>query len=207
MRRIMPLLKPKEINSPPALLDVGCAFGPFLEAARDAGCAASGIDVSQEAVEYIEEHLQLPAAAVAFEEFDSADAFGIERYDIITMWYVIEHLNDLQGALKKIHSLLAPGGVFAFSTPNYRGISGRKDFQEYLAASPEDHITIWSPGWAKTILEHHGFALEKIYVTGHHPERFSCTRRKAGHLRTSFLNGISRLFHLGDTFEVYGVKQ
>jgi len=205
--RILALLKRDEETEAPDVLDIGCAFGPFLEAARDAGCNPWGIDVSREAVDWVSSNLGLPAEAAAFETFHSEEAFGRKKYDIITMWFVIEHLKDLQAAMKKIQSLLKPGGVFAFSTPNLNGISGRKNYQGFLKASPVDHITLWDPGWARTFLHHCGFAVKKTVVSGHHPERFPGMNGNTRGFRFKLFHGLSRIFRLGDTFEIYGVKQ
>jgi hypothetical protein len=54
-----------------------------------------------------------------------------------------------------------------------------------------------------------GFTVKKIVITGHHPERFPLAGRlitgKKGPLY-GFLLLLSRIFGLGDTFEVYAVK-
>lgn len=75
----------------PAVLDVGCAFGPFMDAANDAGWQVFGTDISAEAVSYVQEKLHYPATCAAFPAFDAAAEFGINEFDAVTMWYVIEH--------------------------------------------------------------------------------------------------------------------
>lgn len=213
MGRILSVLERKKSGVPPALMDIGCAYGPFLEAARDAGCTSYGIDVSPDAVKYTAENLGIPTAVVSFQEFDTAEIFQRDSYDIITMWYVIEHMKDLKKTVTKIHSLLKPGGVFAFSTPNLTGISGRRDLQKYLKISPQDHVTLLSPGWAGRYLRRRGFNTKRICITGHHPERFpgmtdsTGMSGKAGRLSGYIYSLISRLFRLGETFEMYVVKQ
>ena len=73
----------------PAVLDVGCAFGPFMDAANDAGWQVFGTDISAEAVSYVQEKLHYPATCAAFPAFDAAAEFGINEFDAVTMWYVI----------------------------------------------------------------------------------------------------------------------
>jgi 2-polyprenyl-3-methyl-5-hydroxy-6-metoxy-1,4-benzoquinol methylase len=108
------------------------------------------------------------------------------------MWYVIEHLTGLRAALAQVNALLEPGGVFAFSTPSFAGISRRKSLTAFLRNSPGDHWTIWDPRRCKKMLAAYGFKVKKIVVTGHHPERFN--------------KMISRVLGLGDTFECYAIK-
>ncbi|MDR2661613.1 MAG: class I SAM-dependent methyltransferase, partial [Treponema sp.] len=125
-------------------------------------------------------------------------------FDVITLWYVIEHFEEPRRVLEAVRNLLGPGGVLAFSTPSCRGISRRKSLRSFLDKSPEDHWTIWNPRRCAALLRRYGFHLKKLVVTGHHPERFPLI----GTLKFLYPLGmfLSRLFALGDTFEAYGVK-
>ncbi len=191
------------------LLDIGCAFGPFLDAARESGFSPFGVDVSEEAVAYVRRRLGIPALCGSFEEL-RMDDLPPGPIRAVTLWYVIEHFQDLGGCLKKAASLLQPGGVLAFSTPNGRGISARKDMREFLLKSPADHYSILSPRGLSRILARFGFDLAFVRVTGHHPERFPsplgglATR---GGALAGVLAAVSGILGLGDTFEAYAVKR
>jgi 2-polyprenyl-3-methyl-5-hydroxy-6-metoxy-1,4-benzoquinol methylase len=184
-----------------SLLDVGCAYGPFLYAAKEIGLEVRGIDVFADAVNHVRNRLRIPAACVSFKDYDGPGA------DAITMWFVIEHLSNLGEMLLKVNLLLPQGGVFAFSTPNLGGISARKGKNVYLKGSPADHRILWGPGIARRILEKNGFRVRRTRITGHHPERFPfCSGIKKRGLAWRAIRGASRLFKLGDTFEIYAVK-
>jgi 2-polyprenyl-3-methyl-5-hydroxy-6-metoxy-1,4-benzoquinol methylase len=189
------------------LLDAGCAYGPFLAAAAEIGFNCHGIDIASSAVEYVNATLDLPAVVSDFIAFDPAEHFDALRFDCLTMWYVIEHFRDLSAALSLAAKLVKPGGVFAFSTPNAAGISGRRSLRKFLEESPRDHFTVWSPRSARTVLNRFGFSVRKIRVTGHHPERFPGVFGKLGGLGSRLCIAVSRLFRLGDTFEVYAVRR
>jgi len=45
----------------PKLLDIGCAYGPFLAAAKDGGFDPLGLDPAGEAVDYVKKTLGIPA--------------------------------------------------------------------------------------------------------------------------------------------------
>ena len=188
------------------LIDVGCAYGPFLAAAREAGLIGHGVDVSEEAARYVRETLRLPCASERFESLDSEKSFGFAQADLLTMWYVIEHFPRLGEVLAKVNRLVRMGGVFAFSTPNLSGVSGYTDIERFLAASPRDHFTIWDPKIARSVLRRFGFRVAAVNITGHHPERFPVTGAGRG-WRYRVLQKCSRVGGLGDTFEVYAVKE
>jgi 2-polyprenyl-3-methyl-5-hydroxy-6-metoxy-1,4-benzoquinol methylase len=211
IRRLVPVLAPATPASPiPRLLDVGCAYGPFLQAAAEWGFKACGLDVVEEAVRYVRDQLGIPCGVGDFTAEDGLDSIdGAELgFDVITMWYVIEHFPDTAAVLRRINSLLRIGGVFAFATPNAAGISGRKNRTRFLNNSPRDHFTVWSPRAAAGIFKRYGFQLRKIAVTGHHGERFPWPGRLCPDSAiASGFSALSRLLRLGDTFEAYAVKQ
>jgi len=92
----------------------------------------------------------------------------------------------------------------------------KRDHREgFFARSPEDHFTVWEPSRVKGILKAYGFRVERIRITGHHPERlpglrFLATRPRFNpfdRLLAAAGNLVSRAFGLGDTFEIYAVRE
>lgn len=191
--RIEFILKKKKQGD---LLDIGCAYGPFLSLAKSRGFNSFGIDFNEDAIRYVREELKIDAVAGSF-----LDLRLDKKFDVVTMWYVIEHFSNLQVVLKKINSMLNIGGVFAFSTPNALGVSGRKNFLEFCKNSPKDHFTLWNHKISDKILRKFGFKLYKLNSTGHHLKRFSPIFSSET-LRPVY-NFFSKIFFLGDTFEAY----
>jgi 2-polyprenyl-3-methyl-5-hydroxy-6-metoxy-1,4-benzoquinol methylase len=206
---------------PARILDIGCAYGAFVAAARGEGFDCAGIDGSAAATAYVNDELHINAFEGFFPDdklISKVQEHAWREFDVITLWYVIEHFEIdnvedscmIKAALEKIHDLLKTGGVFAFSTPNSSGISGIglvKKLKKFLEKSPADHWTIWNQRRVKKVLSRFGFTVKKIVVTGHHPERFPfCRRLSAGKFMYKLVMALSRLFRLGDTFEVYAKK-
>ncbi|MDR2784156.1 MAG: methyltransferase domain-containing protein [Treponema sp.] len=205
----------------PRLLDIGCAYGPFLAAAREAGFDPTGIEATEDAASYVRRELGTPCFQDPFPLPDGGGPFSDGQFDVISLWYVIEHFENAGAALTAINRLLRRGGVLAFSTPSLEGVSARgspRSLRSFLEKSPPDHYTVWSPSKTRGVLRKFGFDLKKVVITGHHPERFPVL----GKLVCGKLNGgansvrrgaayrvllaASRLFGLGDTFEAYAVK-
>ena len=188
------------------LLDIGCAYGPFLDAAADNKMAAFGTDISEDAVAYVQEKLGYEAKCCAFPEIDTLKEFGVNQFDVVSMWYVIEHFKNLHTVLTKVNNILKEGGIFAFSTPCGEGISAKSDCNNFYEISPADHYSIWEISKAKKILGKYGFKIEKIVSTGHHPERFPIIKKhdvKKGSFLWKVIDKISHLRRLGDTVEFY----
>jgi 2-polyprenyl-3-methyl-5-hydroxy-6-metoxy-1,4-benzoquinol methylase/spore coat polysaccharide biosynthesis predicted glycosyltransferase SpsG len=206
------LLYSRDLNpeNPVRLLDIGCAYGPFLAAARVRGWNPIGLDPSSDAVRHVQTHVGVPVLQGLFPETDLTALLGGEQLDVVSLWYVIEHFPDLGKALEAAATLLKKGGVFAFSTPSLSGISGRARLRSFLEHSPPDHWTILSPKTCGPVLARYGLRLVKTVNTGHHPERFPLLGPFAKSKKTviyKLLFKVSQLFSLGDTFEAYAVKE
>ena len=193
----------------PTVLDIGCAYGPFLQAAGEYGFQPYGTDICEDAVKSVQDELHFPACTSAFPEIDTVKEFGMKYFDAVTMWYVIEHFKNLDAVLLKARKLLKTGGVFAFSTPRGEGVSAKSDRHNFYNISPTDHFSVWEPSRASKILKKYGFKVVKIISTGHHPERFPSIKKSGaekGSLQWTLVDKYSRLQKLGDTVEIYCVK-
>ncbi|MCL2805436.1 MAG: methyltransferase domain-containing protein [Treponema sp.] len=199
LKNIKSLLKTQDTQ----LLDIGCAYGPFLDAAREEGFSPKGIDPAEDAVRYVQQELNIPCHHGFFPNSSIAE----NKFDVITLWFVIEHFTDCASVLSEIHKLLKPKGILAFCTPSFSGISGKTSLNRFLFASPADHYTIWSPKTAVKALTLAGFKVLKIKVTGHHPKRFTVLAKSKISPLYWLLLAISKLFRLGDAFEIYAQKE
>ena len=103
------------------VLDVGCAGGAFLVAAREMGFASPAS--SQPA--------GWPPTDARIINWISATAFSKRAlfeessFDVITLWDVIEHLPQPLETLQIVRSLLKPGGVLLVNYPDIGTIAAR----------------------------------------------------------------------------------
>ena len=119
------LLAALRIHQPSGrLLDIGCAYGKFLQvAAEEGGYDLSGCDVSEHAAGIARERLA-PHGVHVQQGGVLDDPFPGEVFDVVTMFDVIEHVTDLQAAFTAVKGRLKAGGIFAFSVPVYDGPVG-----------------------------------------------------------------------------------
>lgn len=96
------------------MLDIGCGGGRLLQIARDDGWIVKGIDISPHFADNVRATHNIDAVAGDFLSYE----FNGEIFDLVIMRHVLEHLADPIAAMKKVHSLLAPGGYGLFEFPN-----------------------------------------------------------------------------------------
>ena len=185
------------------LLDFGSGMGFFAEYCEKNGFQTLSIDKSKYAVDYITNVLKLKSVHSGEEFLENTD----QMFDVVTSFYVIEHVKDFKKLLFLFKCHLNKNGVLVLSTPNSAGKSIKYNFFNYVNEHPEDHYIIISPLVLKRILKRMGFGNIKINITGIHIERFT----KSKMLQNSKLAGklftfIAKIFHLGDTFEIYARK-
>lgn len=187
------------------LLDIGCAYGPFLKTAFERGYNATGLDISQDAVNYITENFKgVRSFQGDLNTEETRRMFPESAFSLITLWYVIEHFSNLEEILPYLCSRLKEKGVLAMATPYSSGVSGRFNKRQFYNSSPEDHFTIWDRKSARISLRRAGFKKIRFVSTGHHPERFPRGIRNVVPGRLLMI--ISRAFGWGDTFEIYAQK-
>jgi glycosyltransferase involved in cell wall biosynthesis/2-polyprenyl-3-methyl-5-hydroxy-6-metoxy-1,4-benzoquinol methylase len=148
------------------LLDIGCGRGRFLKIASDNGWECAGLDVSKEAVAHIRNNLKIEAFCEQIKDCRLPD----NHFAVVTMWDVLEHLQNPIEDLKIIYKKLKPNGILAIKTPNeaslfkrmgkfiYKSSLGLIRFQlKYMYYSP--HYYYYSPKSLSRILNAIGFRI------------------------------------------------
>lgn len=106
-RRLLKILGPGQGRS---LLDVGAYCGYFLDVAREGGFEAEGLELSRWA------GAQARSLGFTIHGESLEQRPGNARYDVITLWDVIEHFADPREELKAVFRLVKPGGRAYLST-------------------------------------------------------------------------------------------
>jgi SAM-dependent methyltransferase len=139
------------------LLDVGCASGHFLLAARGAGFDAQGIDVAPVSTERARSH------GFVVWTGDPARIELNETFDVVTLWETIEHLPEPDAVLQQIRKWLKPGGLLMIGTGNNRSLLSRLLGKRWWYLNPPDHVVYYNPGAIAIVLARSGFRVERTY--------------------------------------------
>lgn len=155
------------------LLDFGAGSGVFVRVCRDEGIDAVGVEQSEEAIARARDTLGVTLI----------DGLPDERFDVITLWDVIEHLRDPVAVLAMLKPLLADGGALFMTTGNYenwRRIADGDRWGLYLF----DHHFYFTPASLAAVARQAGWTRFRL-VGGKHsvPPPGRCLKRPAWGLR------------------------
>ncbi len=145
------------------LLDVGCGYGTFLKMARDRGWQVSGIELSSSACKYASEMLGLNIFKGTLKEARFQDNY----FDVVTLWDVLETLNNPLAVLLEIKRILKSGGLLIFRARNvtfhlnvhlmFGNVARRLKIKPTLF-----HLYSFSPKTIRKMLEKAGFVDIKV---------------------------------------------
>tara|TARA_R110002049_G_scaffold73024_7_gene189226 strand:+ start:925 stop:1809 length:885 start_codon:yes stop_codon:yes gene_type:complete len=107
------------------LLDVGAGTGDFLKVCKNNNWLVSGIEPSLDARNIAEKK------GVNLQE--GLTDFTNQKFDVITLWHVLEHVDNLKKTIKTLKSLLKKDGRIVVAVPNYKSCDAGY-YKEHWAA-------------------------------------------------------------------------
>ncbi|MBN1689282.1 MAG: methyltransferase domain-containing protein [Candidatus Omnitrophica bacterium] len=148
-------------SSPPRLLDVGCGMGFFLDLMRNEGWEVVGVEPAPEAVRHARERLKLEVVEGTIE----IAHFGAS-FDVVTLWYVLEHVPNPGEILKMIASFLKPGGILILRVPNQSASIDRWlslfGLKKFFLMNPPRHLFDYSAKTIRAFLEKTGYDVLEV---------------------------------------------
>jgi SAM-dependent methyltransferase len=142
-----------------SLFDVGCGSGFFMEHMRREGWQVAGIDSSAEHVRFAQDQLQLQRVTRgAWPE----PSDRLEKYDIVSMFHVLEHMPDPLRAVSAAQMHLKPSGLLVIETPNIESWPARLFCRNWVTLDAPRHLVLFSLSTLRRCLETTGFAIEEL---------------------------------------------
>jgi 2-polyprenyl-3-methyl-5-hydroxy-6-metoxy-1,4-benzoquinol methylase len=147
------------------LLDIGCGYGFFLREMQSRGWLVEGIEISKTGRRYARDKWDVPVHSRPLEDLGLRE----NAFDVVTLFYVIEHVLDPPVLLAEVKRVLKPGGLvllrWPHSTPIVRILgpfSGRLD----LYHTPH-HLYDFSPKTIDKLLVLSGFCKIQTVIGGY----------------------------------------
>lgn len=123
------------------LLDVGSGYGYFRKAAQQAGWQADGTEISHHAASIAKEDYGFETFVGTLNDF--SERGYCQPYDLLTMFDVIEHVDDPVALLRVAAELLKPGGICVIRTPNLLSIEAEV-FKNHYHSLKREHLHYFS---------------------------------------------------------------
>ncbi len=140
------------------VLDVGCGNGGFLRALLRRGHRVEGTELTDASAARV--------PAVAGVRVHVGDLLALDlpdgAYDLVTFWHVLEHVRRPADTLRRVHRLLAPGGRLLLSLPNLDSWQARLFGRHWFHHDPPRHLFAFGPRALRGLLDHTGFAVERL---------------------------------------------
>jgi len=150
-RRLKRLNKRKQYKS---FLDVGCNVGTAVEAAKQQGLEANGIDIDADSIKMAQEfYPNNDYQVAAVQDFAKQG----HKFDIVYSTEVLEHLIDPHSFVDAIHELLSDDGVLYLTTPDGGHWRTPKQIMRWHEMKLPEHISLFTKESLKKLMIDHNF--------------------------------------------------
>ncbi|NPV05563.1 MAG: class I SAM-dependent methyltransferase [Syntrophaceae bacterium] len=95
------------------ILDIGCAWGFFLDRCRQRGWEVHGVELSRVEADYARRRFGIEV----FNGLLGDARFPDRHFDVVTLWHVFEHMHDPLATLVEVRRILKPGGTAVIAVP------------------------------------------------------------------------------------------
>jgi SAM-dependent methyltransferase len=136
-----------------ALLEIGCAYGFFLDEARRHYDRVVGVDVAAAAVARARTRFGVEAHSGSFLDMPFED----RSFDVVCMWDTVEHLPGADRYLERARMLLRPGGRLFLTTGDISSLNARVRGARWRQIHPPSHVHYFSRHTIATLLDRVGF--------------------------------------------------
>jgi len=140
-------------NGVGSILDVGAGTGDFLREAKNKGWKAFGVEPNASALKRAEEK------GISLES--ELETYVGQKFDVVTLWHVLEHIPNLDDTIEKLSSLVKPGGTLIIAVPNYQSFDAKHYGKFWAAYDVPRHIWHFSQHAIEKLFKAH-FELEEI---------------------------------------------
>jgi SAM-dependent methyltransferase len=157
------LLRLARVTRDTRVLEIGCGGGGLVRLLRERGARVVGVDTQASALELARARqdrsgfLKPDRSTFVRVGEENALPFRADAFDAILGQHVIEHLSDVNAALREWKRALKPGGRLALATPNAR-------YPDPAHFADADHARVFSPDELCDAITRAGFIVTECFT-------------------------------------------
>lgn len=167
------------------VLDIGAGTGDLLAHLKGQGMEVSGVEPDSNARKVAKERNDLDLQRLDFLEEPG------HSFDVISMWHVLEHIDQPQDLLSKLHGMLKGGGALVVAVPNHKSKDASIYGSDWAAYDVPRHLFHFSKGDITRLATNAGFSVETImpmYFDAYYVSMLS-EKNSGGNLIRAVFNG------------------
>lgn len=134
--------------------DIGCATGAFMECAQNFGFEVKGFELSQIAINLAPDSIR---NKIIKADINSYLVSTSEKFDLVTAYDILEHVQDPKSFLQELKMLLNPGGIIAISTPDTEHFLRRLLGKAWPMLQPMQHTFLFGRSGLTRLMQEVGF--------------------------------------------------
>lgn len=144
------------------VLDIGCGRGELLNELQKFGCDCWGVDFDESVIKVAKNYFGLKNVFVAdLNSFFDGTMTEFPKFDIITSFEVIEHLDNPLYFIEGVAKLLKPNGKFIISVPSRE----RLFVDSYYWDFPPSHLSRWNKKAVSNFFKKINFKIMSTHYT------------------------------------------
>ncbi|MBI3521435.1 MAG: class I SAM-dependent methyltransferase [Bacteroidetes bacterium] len=139
-----------------SLFDLGAGWGHFMLTGQMLGYDVYGIEISEQPYLYSKNDLKLPVDHIDF--FDMKED---KKFDIVTMWDVLEHIDKADDVIAKCARVTSKDGYIVIQVPQIDSYFAKKHKDQWKMMGL-DHVNYFGKKTITQLLAKHGYRVETI---------------------------------------------
>lgn len=139
-----------------SLFDLGAGWGHFMLTGKTLGYEVYGIEISEQPFLYSKHDLKLPVEHIDFFKMNED-----RKFDIITMWDVLEHIDKADDVIKKCARITNPNGFIVIQVPQIDSYFAKKHRDNWKMMSI-DHVNYFGKKTITQLLKNNGYEVKTI---------------------------------------------
>ena len=167
------------------LLDVGSGTGDFLATCKNDNWKVFGVEPSQEARSISEKK--------GIVSMNNLSELKENNFDVITLWHVLEHVENLYEYLEILQSKLKPNGILIIAVPNYKSYDSKYYKEHWAAFDVPRHLWHFSQSSIEKLFAKFSMKVEKTIPMKYDSYYVSMLSEKYKSGKTNFL----KAFYIG----------
>lgn len=167
------------------ILDIGCGTGEFLNACKENGWQTTGIEPSAIARKNAQQKYNISPLSKE-QLFDIRE----NKFDVITLWHVLEHIYQLDKTIEQIDRVLSNKGTLIIAVPNCNSFDAKKYGVYWAAWDLPRHIFHFTKTDIEILFKKYDFVLSEVLPMKFDSFYVSLLSEKYKSGNTNFLSGF-----------------